>query len=59
MIDPFPKALMTFPTDIAPSHSEEEEYRAFLAGLDMTRNMKNRYIAQRREFVAAFPDLAL
>lgn len=59
MTAPLPDALMTFPTDIAPSHSGEEEYRTFILSLDMTRNMKNRYIAQRREFVAAFPDLAL
>lgn len=59
MTTPPPTALQTFPTDISPSHCEEEEYRTFIRGLDMTRYMKNRYIAQRREFVVAFPDLAL
>ena len=54
-----PSALRTFPTDIAPSHCEDEEYFTFIGGLDMTRTMKNRYIGQRRDFVTAFPDLAL
>jgi integrase len=53
-----PSALRTFPTDIAPSHCEDEEYCTFIGGLDMTRAMKNRYIGQRRDFVSAFPDLA-
>ena len=42
-----------------PSHCEEAEYRKYLGGLGITRGMEFQHLRHRRQFVAAFPDLAM
>lgn len=59
MTGALPFSLQAVQTDVTPAHCDEGEYRKFVSGLDITREMKARYISQRRTFVEAFPDLSL
>jgi integrase len=51
--------LWSVPDDVAPAHCPEDEYRQYIASLDVTREMKSKYLSIRRVFVEAYPDLGV
>lgn len=50
-------ALWSVPGDVTPTHCPEDEYRRYIASLDVTREMKSKYLSIHRVFVESYPDL--